>query len=81
MARISRCTGAGVSGRRGFRINDSPFPFSFSLLKSTLRVEEAITIEGRHESLADFLVHHPAEEVTSYFTEIVAMLEHRGIGN
>jgi hypothetical protein len=43
--------------------------------------EEAITIEGRHSSLAEFLTRQPAEEVTAFFTDIVALLERRGIGN
>lgn len=43
--------------------------------------EEAITIEGRHSSLAEFLAQRPAEEVTAFFTDIVALLERRGIGN
>jgi len=43
--------------------------------------EEAITIQGRHSSLAEFLVRQPAEEVTAFFTDIVELLERRGIGN
>ncbi|KAM3574636.1 hypothetical protein VYU27_003455 [Nannochloropsis oceanica] len=43
--------------------------------------EEAITIQGRHSSLAEFLVRQPAEEVTAFFTDIVELLERRGIEN